>query len=260
MEELRPHLDLIYSYALFFAAYLIGSLSFAVIVSRLMRLPDPRSYGSNNPGATNVLRSGSKKAAVLTLLLDALKGYVPTAVVSAYAADIGVVDATVAFVGVAAFLGHLYPVFFRFKGGKGVATALGVLLAYEPLLGLGTLIVWVVVAAMFRYSSLASLMASVFAPFFTMIFFDRPVVALAVTIMSLMLIWRHWRNIGNLMSGKESKLGAKADAAQPKRRRQRRRSRLHVETPPAPGSARGASAATGQSHSTSPSTSSSKGN
>ncbi len=233
MDAIQDHLDLIYSYAAFFVAYLIGSLSFAVIVSKLMRLPDPRTYGSNNPGATNVLRSGSKKAAALTLLLDALKGYVPTALVSAFMGELGLVDATVAFVGVAAFLGHLYPVFFRFKGGKGVATALGVLLAYEPLLGLATLIVWVVVAAMFRYSSLASIIASVFAPFFMLMFFDRPVVALAVTIMSLMLIWRHWRNIANLMTGKESKLGAKPDERTPSRRGHRRRQRLHVEVPPA---------------------------
>lgn len=231
MDAIRPHLDLIYSYAAMFVAYLIGSLSFAVIVSKLMRLPDPRTYGSNNPGATNVLRSGSKKAAALTLLLDALKGYVPTAVVSYHAADLGLVDASIAFVGVAAFLGHLYPVFFKFKGGKGVATALGVLLAYEPMLGVATLIVWVLVAAMFRYSSLAAILASVFAPFFTLMFFDRPIVALAVTIMSLMLIWRHWRNIMNLMAGKESKLGAKPDdATRGRRQRQRHhRRRLHVE-------------------------------
>ncbi|MEK8048840.1 glycerol-3-phosphate 1-O-acyltransferase PlsY [Ideonella sp. DXS22W] len=251
MDAIRPHLDLIYSYAAMFVAYLIGSLSFAVIVSKLMRLPDPRTYGSNNPGATNVLRSGSKKAAALTLLLDALKGYVPTALVSYYAADFGLVDATIAFVGVAAFLGHLYPVFFKFKGGKGVATALGVLLAYEPMLGVATLIVWVLVAAMFRYSSLAAIIASVFAPFFTLMFFDRPVVALAVTIMSLMLIWRHWRNIMNLVAGKESKLGAKPDESGRGRRRHRRH-RLHVEAPD--------TRAPGAQASSSSSSSSSKGN
>lgn len=210
--------------------YLIGSLSFAVIVSRLFGLADPRSYGSGNPGATNVLRSGSKKAAALTLLLDALKGFVPTLLVGHYAPDLGFEDTTIAFVGVAAFLGHLYPVFFRFKGGKGVATALGVLLALEPLLGVATLVVWVIVAAVFRYSSLASIVSSVFAPFFMLLFFDRPVVALAITVMSLLLIWRHWRNIVNLMTGKESRLGAKpVEGGQ--RRRRHHRHRPHDDVP-----------------------------
>ena len=222
-------MDLVYSYSAFFIAYLIGSISFAVIISKLMGLGDPRTYGSKNPGATNVLRSGNKVAAVLTLLLDALKGYLPTALVQYYAFELGFEDTTIAFVGVAAFFGHLFPVFFKFQGGKGVATAAGVLLAYEPMLGGVTLLCWVVVAAVFRYSSLASLVAAVFAPFFTLMFFDRPSVALAVAVMCLLLIWRHWRNILKLIQGKESRLGEKAadpDPSKPRRRR-RRVKRLH---------------------------------
>jgi glycerol-3-phosphate acyltransferase PlsY len=196
-----------------------------------MGLSDPRSYGSKNPGATNVLRSGNKLAAVATLLLDGLKGYAPVAVVHYYAVELGFEDTTIAFVGVAAFLGHLFPVFFRFQGGKGVATAAGVLLAYEPMLGLATLLTWVVTAALFRYSSLASVVAALFAPFFTLLFFDdRPRIALAVVIMSLLLLWRHWRNIVNLLTGKESKLGEKA--ADPKRRRRRRIRRLYDDGAP----------------------------
>ena len=217
-------MDLIYSYTAFFIAYLIGSLSFGVIISRLMGLSDPRSYGSKNPGATNVLRSGNKKAAALTLLLDGLKGFGPVALIQYYSFELGFEDTTIAFVGVAAFLGHLFPVFFKFQGGKGVATAAGVLLAFEPLLGLLTVITWAVVAAIFRYSSLASLIAALFAPFFTLLFFDRPPLALGVSVMSLLLVWRHWRNIASLLAGKEPKLGDKP--ADPKRRRQRRVRRL----------------------------------
>ena len=218
-------MDLVYSYAAFFIAYLIGSLSFAVIVSRVMGLADPRSYGSKNPGATNVLRSGSKVAAVLTLLLDALKGWGPVALVQWKSFELGFDDNTIAFVGLAAFLGHLFPIFFRFQGGKGVATAAGVLLAFEPLLGAATLVTWVVVAALFRYASLASVVAAAFAPFFMLMFFDRPSVAMAVTVMSLLLIWRHSRNLIKLFTGKELKIGEKAAA--PLRRRQRRVRRLH---------------------------------
>jgi len=148
------------------AAYLIGSLSFAVIVSRAMGLHDPRSYGSGNPGATNVLRSGNKAAAVLTLVLDALKGFVPVVLVMRFGAPIGLDEGTVALVGLAAFVGHLWPVFFHFKGGKGVATAAGVLLGLNPWLGLATLATWVIIAAFTRYSSLAALVAAVFAPFY----------------------------------------------------------------------------------------------
>ncbi|MDO9284428.1 MAG: glycerol-3-phosphate 1-O-acyltransferase PlsY [Aquabacterium sp.] len=224
-------MDLVYSYTAFFAAYLIGSLSFAVIVSKLMGLGDPRTYGSKNPGATNVLRSGNKKAAVLTLVLDALKGLVPVLLVQHYAFELGFEDTTIAFVGVSAFLGHLFPVFFRFKGGKGVATAAGVLMAYDPLLGGATLLSWILVALIFRYASLASIMAAAFAPFFTLMFLDRPSVALAVSVMSLLLIWRHWPNILKLARGKESRIGEKADETSPRRRRRRVR-RLHDEVAP----------------------------
>ena len=222
-------MDLVYSYSAFFAAYLIGSVSFAVVVSKLFGLGDPRSYGSKNPGATNVLRSGNKTAAVLTLLLDALKGFVPVMLAERFAFELGFEDTTIAFVGVAAFLGHLFPVFFRFQGGKGVATAAGVLLAFEPLLGVGVLLTWILVAAALRYASLASVVAAVVAPFAMLMFFDRPIVALAVSVMSLLLIWRHWHNIVKLLTGKESRIGEKADGAQPRRRRRRRRSRLHQD-------------------------------
>ena len=195
-------------------AYLIGSLSFAVIVSRLMGLSDPRSYGSKNPGATNVLRSGNKAAAVITLLLDALKGWLPVVLVQQYGAAFGLGDATLAMVGLAAFLGHLYPVFFRFQGGKGVATAAGVLLAFEPWLGGATLLTWVLIAVFFRYSSLASMVAAVFAPAFYLMgngvawYMAQPVL-LAIAVMGVLLLWRHRENINRLLAGKESKLGAK---------------------------------------------------
>ena len=213
--------DLIYSYAAFFAAYLIGSLSFAVIVSWAMRLPDPRSYGSSNPCATNVLRSGNKTAAVLTLLLDGAKGYLPVALVRWKSFELGFEDTTIAFVGVAAFVGHLWPVFFRFKGGKGVATALGVLLAFNPWLGLAALVTWVMVALIFRYSSLAAIISAVMVPFYQLMFFDKPSFSLAVFFMSLLLLWRHWRNMMNLLVGKEVRIGEKPPEAKRKRRRHR---------------------------------------
>src|SRR5512139_283307 len=153
-------------------AYLIGSLSFAVIVSRAFGLADPRSYGSKNPGATNVLRSGHRAAAILTLLLDALKGYVPVWLALWLSPRFGWGESTIAFVGLAAFLGHLFPVFFRFEGGKGVATAAGVLLAFNPWLGLATLATWVIIAAFFRYSSLASIVSAVFAPFYQLLIWE----------------------------------------------------------------------------------------
>ena len=196
------------------AAYLVGSLSFAVIVSRVMGLNDPRSYGSKNPGATNVLRSGSKTAAIVTLLLDALKGWLPVMLVKWFGQPYGLGDGTVAMVGLAAFLGHLFPVFFRFAGGKGVATALGVLLATNWILGVATLVTWLIIAVFFRYSSLASLVAAVFAPVYYLMgdgvvwAADRSIV-LCTAIMSLLLIWRHAENIGRLAKGKESKLGKK---------------------------------------------------
>ena len=191
-------------------AYLLGSLSFAVIVSKAMRLDDPRSYGSGNPGATNVLRSGNKLAAILTLLLDALKGVVAVLVARALVPRLGLSETTIALAGLAAFLGHLYPVFFRFQGGKGVATAAGVLLALNGWLGLASLGTWLVVALATRYSSLAALVTAVLAPVYTWwLVGDVRVVAL-VAVMSALLVWRHRSNIAKLRSGTEAKLGSKA--------------------------------------------------
>jgi glycerol-3-phosphate acyltransferase PlsY len=194
------------------AAYLIGSLSFAVIVSRLMGLADPRTFGSKNPGATNVLRSGSKAAAVITLLLDAAKGWLPVYLVLRYGAPYGLDESAQAAVGLAAFLGHLFPVFFRFAGGKGVATAAGVVLATNPWLGLAAGLSWLIIAYFFRYSSLASVVASVFAPVYYL-FGDGLAwradngVALALALMSALLVWRHGPNIARLVAGTESRIG-----------------------------------------------------
>lgn len=199
-------------------AYAVGSLSFAVLVSRVMGLSDPRTYGSKNPGATNVLRSGNKVAAALTLLLDAVKGWLPVWVVGHWGAGWGLGDGTLAAVGLAAFLGHLFPVFFRFQGGKGVATAAGVLLAFEPWLGVAVLASWILIAVFFRYSSLAAIVAAVFAPFYYW-FGDgaawdvRGPVGLAVAAMSLLLLWRHAGNIQRLLAGQESKIGSKKGSA-----------------------------------------------
>jgi acyl phosphate:glycerol-3-phosphate acyltransferase len=191
------------------AAYLIGSVSFAVIVSSVMGLADPRSYGSKNPGATNVLRSGNKTAAILTLIGDAFKGWLAVWLVSHFGARYGLDDNAIALAAIAVFLGHLYPVFFRFKGGKGVATAAGVLLAINPVLGLATMLTWLIIAFFFRYSSLAALAAAVFAPLFDGFLFGANVVALAIVAMSCLLIWRHRGNISKLMAGKESRIGEK---------------------------------------------------
>ncbi len=196
------------------AAYLIGSLSFAVIVSSAMGLNDPRSYGSKNPGATNVLRSGNKLAAVLTLLLDAFKGWLPVAVVQTWGAEYGLDAGTVALVGLAAFLGHLYPVYFRFVGGKGVATAMGVVLAVNPVLGLATGVTWLLIAYFFRYSSLAALVSAVFVPVYYLMadgVFLRADnrIALALVVVSGLLIWRHAENLSRLVKGTESKIGKK---------------------------------------------------
>ena len=194
-------------------AYLIGSLSFAVIVSRAMGLADPRSYGSHNPGATNVLRSGNKAAALLTLVLDALKGYVPVLAVVLYGAPYGLGEGTAALVGLAAFVGHLWPVYFRFHGGKGVATAAGVLFGLNPWLGLATLATWVIIAAFFRYSSLASIVSAAFAPFYQLLIWGPGWSAAAIAVMSLLLVWRHAGNIRKLLAGTESRLGARAAPA-----------------------------------------------
>ncbi len=206
MQSLYPALAAI-------AAYLIGSLSFAVIVSRAMGLNDPRSYGSGNPGATNVLRSGNKAAAALTLLLDALKGYVPVVLVKEFGMPYGLDDGTLAMVGLAAFLGHLWPVFFHFKGGKGVATAAGVLLGLNPWLGLATLATWIIIAAFTRYSSLAAIVAALFAPFYQLLIWGGGPVAVAVMAMGGLLVWRHRANIQKLLQGTESRLGHKAAGA-----------------------------------------------
>jgi glycerol-3-phosphate acyltransferase PlsY len=197
------------------AAYLIGSLSFAVIVSRVMGLADPRSYGSRNPGATNVLRTGNRAAAMLTLALDALKGFVPVWLVAAYGRPYGLGEGSAALVGLAAFLGHLWPVFFRFSGGKGVATAAGVLFGLNPWLGLATLATWVIIAAFFRYASLASIVAAVFAPFYLLLIWRPGWSAAAVFTMSLLLVLRHAENIRKLLTGTESRLGQKAPPPAP---------------------------------------------
>ena len=196
------------------AAYLLGSLSFAVIVSRAMGLSDPRSYGSGNPGATNVLRSGSKKAAIATLLLDAFKGWLPVMLVKWFGEPYGLGDGTMAAVGLAAFLGHLYPVFFRFQGGKGVATAVGVLLAFQPLLALATVATFAIIVFFFRYVSLASMVAALFAPAYYLLgngvaWQASGEKTLALMAMGVLLIWRHRENIRRLWAGTESKLGSK---------------------------------------------------
>jgi len=207
-------LQAIYPFLATVAAYLLGSLSFAVIVSRLMGLKDPRTFGSKNPGATNVLRSGSKAAAVVTLLLDALKGWLPVVLVRWFGKPYGLEDGTVALVGLAAFLGHLWPVFFRFQGGKGVATFIGVVFGVDLLLGLATGATWLIIAYFFRYSSLASLVSAAFAPVFYLMgdriqWYSERAVLFMLFFMALLLAVRHRENINRLLEGKESKLGAK---------------------------------------------------
>jgi acyl phosphate:glycerol-3-phosphate acyltransferase len=182
------------------AAYLLGSISFAIVVSRLMSLPDPRTYGSKNPGATNVLRTGRRVAAVLTLAGDAGKGWLAVWLALWLAGD-------PAAAGLAAFLGHLYPLFHRFRGGKGVATAAGVLLGFDPWLGLGALAAWIAIAVVFRYASLASITAALFAPFFA--WFVGSDYVLPVAIIAVLLVWRHRENIARLWAGTEAKLGAR---------------------------------------------------
>ena len=190
-------------------AYLIGSLSFAVIVSWAMGLPDPHTYGSGNPGATNVLRTGKKLAAVLTLLGDAGKGWFAVWLAQRYAVDFGLSPAAIAGGAIAVFVGHLFPVFFKFLGGKGVATALGILIAINIWLGLATFLTWVIVAVFFRYSSLAAIVASVFSPLYCFFLFGITAALPAVILMSALLLWRHRENIAKLMDGTESRLGEK---------------------------------------------------
>jgi len=196
-------------------AYLGGSLSFAVIVSRLMHLDDPRSYGSGNPGATNVLRSGNKIAAALTLLFDGLKAFIPLWCVQQYGAEFGLPGGTIAAVAMAAFLGHLFPVFFKFKGGKGVATAIGASFGIHPLLGVATGLTWLIIAYFFRYSSLAALVAAVFTPVYYLLcdgvaWRSEPAVTLALGFIAGLLLWRHKANVGRLISGSEPRIGRKS--------------------------------------------------
>jgi acyl phosphate:glycerol-3-phosphate acyltransferase len=211
--EIRA-VQLLYPLVATLAAYLIGSLSFAIIVSRAMGLKDPRTFGSRNPGATNVLRSGSKPAAIVTLLLDGLKGFGPVFAARWFGKDFGLDDGTVAMVGLAAFLGHLWPVFFKFQGGKGVATFIGVVFGIHPLLGVATGVTWLIIAFFFRYSSLASLVSAAFAPAYYLMgdrvaWYADASIAIALFVMAMLLAYRHRENINRLLQGKESRLGAK---------------------------------------------------
>ena len=194
-------------------AYLIGSVSFAVVVSKCMRLPDPHSYGSGNPGATNVLRTGNKRAAVLTLLGDALKGFVAVVLARMILGEGSLTSSLNSWilcgVVVAVFLGHLFPIFHGFKGGKGVATACGILFGINWILGLATLATWIIVAKFMRYSSLAALAAAVFGPIYFVFLFGFHPMGIALLIVCALLIWRHRSNIHNLMNGTESKIGSK---------------------------------------------------
>jgi glycerol-3-phosphate acyltransferase PlsY len=194
-------------------AYLIGSISFAVVVSKCMRLPDPHSYGSGNPGATNVLRTGNKLAAVLTLIGDALKGYLAVMLARVLLGDESLTSTLSSWllcgVVIAVFLGHLFPIFHGLKGGKGVATACGILFGINWILGLATLSTWIIVAMFMRYSSLAALAAAVFGPIYFVFLFGFQPMGIALLVVCLLLIWRHRSNIHNLMNGKESRIGSK---------------------------------------------------
>lgn len=194
-------------------AYLIGSISFAVVVSKCMRLPDPHSYGSGNPGATNVLRTGNKLAAVLTLIGDALKGYLAVLLARMLLGDESLSSTLNSWllcgVVVAVFLGHLFPIFHGFKGGKGVATACGILFGINVILGAATLVTWVIVAMFIRYSSLAALAAAAFGPIYFVFLFGFQPMGIALLLICSLLVWRHRSNIKNLMNGTESRIGSK---------------------------------------------------
>jgi glycerol-3-phosphate acyltransferase PlsY len=198
------------------AAYLIGSISFAVVVSKCMRLPDPHSYGSGNPGATNVLRTGNKLAAILTLIGDALKGYFAVMLARLLLGDESLTSTLSSWllcgVVIAVFLGHLFPIFHGFKGGKGVATACGILFGINWILGLATLGTWIIVATFMRYSSLAALAAAVFGPIYFVFLFGFQPMAIALVLVCSLLIWRHRSNITNLINGTESRIGSKKKA------------------------------------------------
>ena len=191
------------------AAYLVGSVPFAVVYSKLFGLADPRSYGSKNPGATNVLRSGNKAAAAMTLLGDMAKGWLAVFLAQLLAPKYGFADGLIGAVALAVFFGHLYPIFLGFKGGKGVATAAGVLLALDPALGLITLGVWLTIAFLLRYSSLAALVAAASAPVTAFLFWGSGVLLLVVGIVAMVLIGKHWANLQRLMAGTEPRIGAK---------------------------------------------------
>ncbi len=191
------------------AAYCLGSLSFAVVVSKAMGLPDPRGYGSNNPGATNVLRTGNKLAAALTLIGDAGKGALAVGLTVLYTGESPISGFDAPLAGAMAFLGHLYPAFHGFKGGKGVATAAGVLLALNPWLGLATLATFGIVVAFFRMISLASIIAAIFSIFYAFFLFGESSITPAVAAIALLLIWRHRDNIGRILRGVEPRLGEK---------------------------------------------------
>jgi glycerol-3-phosphate acyltransferase PlsY len=202
-------MESVYAVAAVGLAYLIGSVSFAVVISRVMGLADPRTYGSKNPGATNVLRTGNRLAAVLTLLGDALKGVVAVLLVRGFAAQFGWGETTVMFAGLAAFVGHLFPLFHGFAGGKGVATAAGVLLAVDPWIGGATLLTWLIMAFFFRYSSLAALTAAIFAPLWQLFLHGTGSRVAAILVMSGLLIWRHRGNIRKLLNGTEQRIGSR---------------------------------------------------
>jgi glycerol-3-phosphate acyltransferase PlsY len=197
-------------------AYLIGSISFAVVVSKCMRLPDPHTYGSGNPGATNVLRTGNKLAAALTFIGDALKGYFAVMLARIILGDESLTSTLSSWVlcgvVIAVFLGHLFPIFHGFKGGKGVATACGILFGVNVILGIATMSTWIIVAVFLRYSSLAALAAAVFGPLYFVFLFGFQPMGIALLAVCLLLIWRHRSNIGNLINGTESRIGSKKDS------------------------------------------------
>ncbi|CAG7600218.1 glycerol-3-phosphate 1-O-acyltransferase PlsY [Candidatus Vallotia tarda] len=192
--------------------YLIGSISFAVVVSAVMGLSDPRTYGSKNPGATNIIRSGNKVAAILTLFGDIFKGWITVWLVKNIGPAYQLDACAVALVSISVFLGHIYPVFFCFKGGKGVATAAGVLLAIEPVLGIATAAMWLIIAFLFRYSSLAALITALFVPFCYLSLFGCNPIAVAIILMGILLVWRHRKNISNLLAKRERRIGDKERA------------------------------------------------
>jgi len=198
---------LIITVALIFSAYLLGSIPFAVIASWLFKLPDPRSYGSGNPGATNVLRTGKKAAAVVTLLGDAGKGWVAIIAARYLGNTLGLGDELVAGGAIAVFLGHLFPIFLAFKGGKGVATSAGILLGLDPWLGILVIFTWIIVAAVSRISSLSALLSALVAPLYTHFLLENEILTVTIAILSILLILKHRSNIANLIAGKEGRIG-----------------------------------------------------